>query len=80
MRPRIEKMAIVARELALRLVDISFPPDAEHTPGVGHVFADKLSRVFSPTGTGVLTKDLHPAMATSQEAHAPARGPSFYKV
>ena len=34
------KMAIIACELALRLVDLSFPPDAEHTPGVSHKFAD----------------------------------------
>ena len=73
------ELAIIARELALRLVDLSFPPDAEHTPGLGHVFADRLSRVFAPTGKGFITSDLHPAMATAQVAQAPARGPSFYK-
>ena len=30
-------MAVVARELAMRLVHMSFPPDAIHTPGVGHI-------------------------------------------
>ena len=40
MRPPIPTIAIVARELAMRLVDMSFPPDAEHTPGLGHVLAD----------------------------------------
>ena len=29
---KASKLAIVARELALRLVDLSFPPDGEHTP------------------------------------------------
>ena len=46
MRPANATIAIVARELALRLADLSFPPDAMHTPGVAHVLADRLSRVF----------------------------------
>ena len=50
MRPSSPELAILARELALRLVELSFPPDAQHTPGVGHIFADKLLRLFSPTG------------------------------
>ena len=36
-------MALVARELAMRLVHMSFPPDGEHTPGIGHAIADRLS-------------------------------------
>jgi hypothetical protein len=43
------------RELALRLVDLSFPPDAEQVSGAGHVFADALSRVYAPTGAGMMT-------------------------
>ena len=74
------ELAIVARELALHLVDLSFPPDAEHTPGLGHIFADKLSRVYAPTGNGALTPDLHPAMAYAQESIAPVRGTSYYKI
>ena len=35
-------LAVIARELALRRVDLSFPPDAAHTAGVGHISADKL--------------------------------------
>ena len=31
MRPSSPSMAIVSRELALRLVELSFPPDAVHT-------------------------------------------------
>ena len=42
------ELAIIAKELALRRVELSVPPDAQHTPGVGHIFADKLSRVFPP--------------------------------
>ena len=71
---------MIARELALRLVDLSFPPDAEHVAGAGHVFADLLSRVWAPTGKGVLTPDLHPAMIHSTEATAPVRDDTFYRL
>ena len=71
---------MIARELALRLVELSSPSDAQHTPGAGHIFADKLSRVFSPTGKGVLTPDLYPAMATAQVAIAPERDSRFYRL
>ena len=80
MRPPSPELAIIARELALRLVELSFPPDAQHTPGVGHIFADALSRVYSPTGAGVLTPDLHPAMQTAQEAIAPDRDAQFHRL
>ena len=66
--------------MALRLVELSYPPDARHTPGVGHIFADALSRVYSPTGAGVLTPDLHPAIETAKEAIAPARDAQFYQL
>ena len=80
MRPPSPEFVIIARELALRLVELSFPPDAQHTPGVGHIFADKLSRVFAPTGKGVPTPDLDPAMITVQEAIAPERNSHFYRL
>ena len=80
MKPPGLELAIVARELAPRLAELSFPPDAQHTPGVGHIFADKLSRVYSPTGAGVLTPDLHPVMKTATEAIAPVRDASFYRL
>ena len=80
MRPSGLELAIIARELALRLVELSFPPDAQHTPGVGHIFADKLSHVYSPTGAGVLTPDLHPVMKTAKLAIVPARDASFYRL
>ena len=80
MRPPSPELAIIARELALRLVELSFPPDAQHTPGVGHIFADALSRVYSPTGARVLTPDLQPAMQIAQEAIAPERDAQFYRL
>ena len=73
-------LAVIARELALRLVDLSFPPDAEHVAGAGHVFADELSRVYAPTGKGFLTADLHPAMLDAKEATAPIRDATFYRL
>ena len=71
---------MIARELALHLVELSFPPDAEHVSGIGHKFADALSRVYAPTGMGILTDDLHPAMATARAVIAPVRGPSYYII
>ena len=79
------KMAIIARELALRLVDLSFPPDAEHTPGVSHKFADLLSRVTAPIENegqpgGILPEDAHPAMLKSARVEVPPRSPDYYRV
>ena len=78
------KLAIVARELALRLVDLSFPPDAEHTPGMSHVFADLLSRVAAPAANkgldDILLPDAHPAMATATQVDTPTRDSSWYLV
>ena len=37
MRPHSPEIAIIARGLALRVVDLSFPPYAIHTPGLSHV-------------------------------------------
>ena len=89
MRPKTSedgtaKLAIVARELALRLVDLSFPPDAEHTPGVIHVFTDMLSRVYAPTENhgfnGTLPPDAHAAMKTATCAETPQRDERWYLV
>lgn len=73
-------MAVVARELAMRLVDFSFPPDAKHTPGIGHILADRLSRIYSPTGLGRITMDLHPALAAASETTAPIRDDKWYQT
>ena len=89
MRPKTDdagasKIAIVARELALRLVDLSFPPDAEHTPGMSHIFADMLSRVDALVTNkgmgGVLALDAHPAMLHSKRVTVPTRGTHWYKA
>ena len=81
---KASKLAIVARELALRLVDLSFPPDGEHTPGIGHIFADMLSRVDAPAANkgmdGILLPDAHPSMATSTRVDTPPRDSKWYKV
>ena len=79
------KRAIIARELALRLVNLSFPPDAEQTPGVSHKFADMLSRVTAPLENegqqdGILPDDAHPAMLHSARVEAPPRGKTWYRV
>jgi hypothetical protein len=80
-KPGSPALAMIARELALRLVDLSFPPDAEHVAGAGHVFADALSRIWDPKkGKGYMTPDLHPAMLHATEAAAPLRDGDFYRL
>ena len=70
--------AIVARELALHLIEISFPPEAVHTPGVSHVVADRLSRIFcSPQ---VADAGVHPALATATQTTVPNRPRQWYRV
>ena len=80
MRPSGPTMAIIARELALRLAVLSFPPDAVHTPGVAHVLADRLSRVHCPDGPGRASADLHPAIADATEASVPERTKAWCKA
>ena len=87
MRPGSSRIAIVARELALRLVELSFPPDVLHTPGVAHVIADRLSRVYAP---GVDSKQpgewngaaasCHVALAAATETPTPTRDRGWYKA
>ena len=73
-------MAVVARELAMRLVHMSFPPDAVHTPGVGHLIADRLSRVFSHTSDQGELRHLHPALLHAIEDEAPPRTKDWYRT
>lgn len=80
MRPHSPQIAITARGLGLRLVDLSFPPDAMHTPGVSHAIADRLSRIHAPGGTGILTNDIHPALSTSTVAETPNRDAVWYRA
>ena len=78
MRPGSPKIAIIARELALRLVELSFPPDALHTPGVAHVIADRLSRVYAPGASGIPSQ-CHHALAMAAETATPARYATWYR-
>ena len=78
MRPSGPTMGILARELALGLAQLSFQPDATHTPGLSHVVADVLSRVHSPEGTGKVTSELHPALSEAQCCDVPRRNEDWY--
>ena len=80
MRPGSPKIAIIAREIALRLVEFSFPPDAMHTPGIAHVLADELSRIHAPGGTGDATQYRHRALADAKLVTLPSRPASWYKA
>ena len=87
MRPGSAKVAITARELALRLVELPFPPDAIHTPGVAHVIADRLSRVHAPGNDSKQPGEwdgspasCHPALAMATETSAPIRDGAWYRA
>ena len=80
MRPSNPKQAIIARELALRLVELSFPPDAVHTPGIAHVIADELSRVYAPKGSGIVTNTIHPALEHATQTQVPKRNEAWYRA
>ena len=80
MRPANLTIGIVAREFALRLVELSIQPDVAHTPDVAHVFADRLSKVFAPNGTGIIEKSMHPALVSAQLTEVPVRHTSWYRA
>ena len=80
MRPSTPEMAVIARELALRLATLSFPPDAIHTPGIAHVVADKLSRIHSPDGDGIVGLSIHHALSSATAVQVPARTAEWYKT
>ena len=80
LRPSNSKQAIIARELALRLVELSFPPDAVHTPGIAHVVADEPWRVYAPKGSGIVSNKIHPALEHATETPAPKRNEAWYRA
>ena len=80
MRPANAKQAIIARELALRVVRLSFPPDAVHTPGIAHIVADELSRVYAPKGSGVVSNKIHLALEHAEETSTPKRNEAWYRA
>jgi hypothetical protein len=77
MRPGSPQIAIIAREIALKLVEFSFPPDAMHTPGIAHVLADELSRIHAPGGTGDVAQYRHRALTEAKLVTVPSRPPSW---
>ena len=80
MRPGSPQIAIIAREIALRLVEFSFPPDAMHTPGIAHVLADELSRIHAPGGIGDVSQYSHRALPDAKLVTAPSRPVSWHKA
>ena len=80
MRPRTDHMAIIGREIALHLVHYSFLPAVYHTPGVSHVIADSLSRVYDPSKPEAIEILHHPALSTACRTEVPVRTPSYYRA
>ena len=77
LRPKGPKMAIIAREVALVLARLSFPPRVHHTPGVAHVLADALSRVTLEDDS-IFTE--HPALKRAERQRPQARVQSWYRT
>ena len=80
LRPSSTAQAIVARELALHLIEVSFPPEAVHTPGMSHVIADQLSRINAPGGSKDAKLTLHPALASAVRTQVPDRPRHWYRT
>ena len=80
MRPGSPNITIIAREVALRLVELAFPPDAIHTPGIARVIADRLSRVHAPGGGGKVDATIHPALSNAKLTTAPTRDAAWYRA
>ncbi len=80
MGPATPSLAIVARELALKLIELPFPPDAVHTPGVANGIADKLSRVYALNGGGGVGPHLHPALLNATQTLVPVRDRRWYRA
>jgi hypothetical protein len=79
-RPSGPEMAIIARELALRLAVLSFPPDAIHVPGVSHIAADALSRVFAPGASNSVDETTHHSLVGAVKDEPPARSDGWYRA
>ena len=79
MRPSSPQQAIIARELALHIVNYSFPPRVVHTPGISHVIADKLSRVHDSdtVPNNILS---HHALVTATRTEVPCRDRTWYRT
>ena len=78
LRPKGPNMAIIAREVALSLVHMSFPPKATHTPGVANVLADLLSRVHEGQTENLHT--CHPALKSAEQSVPEPRPKEWYRT
>ena len=77
MRPSSPQQAIIAREMALHTVQYAFPPKVVHTPGLAHVIADSLSRLYD-TGANKLQILSHPSLSSAVRTDAPVRNRAWY--
>ena len=80
LRPSSAAQAIIARELALHLIEVSFPPEAVHTPGISHVIADQLSRVNAPGGSQDVNIKSRPALRNAARTTVHARPREWYRT
>ena len=59
---------------------LSFPPDAIHVPGVSHIAADALSRVFAPGASNIVDESTHHSLAGAVKDEPPARSDDWYRA
>ena len=78
MRPRTDYMAIIGREIALSLVHYSFLPAVQHTPGIAHVTADALSRIYDPAKPEAIRILQSAALKNAVRTDVPTRTSSYY--
>jgi hypothetical protein len=62
------------------VVELSYPPDAVHTPGVALVIADRLSRIHAPGGSGTASPSLHPSLKDAVLTPVPVRDRCWYRA
>ena len=77
LRPKCKTMAIMDREIALAISHMSFPPVMEHTLGVAHILADRLSRADPATNPDLI---MHPALSNASRFHPSVRNKAWYSA
>ena len=80
MRPKTSRLAVIARELALAFMQISFLPAVVHTPGIAHIIADNLSRLHDPGKPDAAKVLTHSALKNATKTEVPVRGLDFYRT
>ena len=77
LRPKCKTMAIMAREIALAISHMSFPPVMEQTPGVAHILADRLSSADPAIDPDLV---MHLALINASLSYPSVRNKAWYST